>query len=422
VGSIKQLIIYLASARFTLQVLAHFAALRLLWAFRCNRGCRLSGRIFYSTMSSEFYINFKIFQNTIMITELIFKKNLQELTIDDLKSFFLSEQKESNVLEFKSIDSSDIQNQDNAIIKTLSAFLNTEGGILIWGSPKGHKLPNGEKVFTGDLTSSSQQIAEDRFMSRVASLITPTPSGINFRSIEDNQKFIYVIEVNKSNYPPHQFDSIYYMRFNATTIKAPHHYVEALMKQIKIPNLQGFLHSKLETIGMARFGVIPFALSLHNFSIYNPAFNVEYSLAVKNGDFFFEEENFHSLTQYIYHNYRIANRKVLDKFHYNVSIADKFFLIIPEQLSKTQNCELRLSFFSNECPIKISSYTYSISHTSTSFQPVLTELKKVENVYSFELSDKLGKTEEQKVKETGDILLEKLPLNFYQGNLITQLQ
>jgi hypothetical protein len=67
--------------------------------------------------------------------------------------------------------------------------------------------------------------------------------------LEKKGTYVYIITVSESIIKPHQFDSIYYMRLDGQTIRAPHHYIEALMKQVRYPNLEGSVNIiELQTI------------------------------------------------------------------------------------------------------------------------------------------------------------------------------
>ncbi len=69
------------------------------------------------------------------MVEQIFNKEVYKVTLEELITFFQSEQEESALLEFKSGESS-----LEDIYKEVTAFVNTEGGILIIGAPKETKI------------------------------------------------------------------------------------------------------------------------------------------------------------------------------------------------------------------------------------------------------------------------------------------
>lgn len=65
------------------------------------------------------------------ISKAIFGKDLFDLELRDLQSFFELGQEETEIIEFKTGDVS-----LEKIYSEVSAFLNTQGGLLIIGAPK----------------------------------------------------------------------------------------------------------------------------------------------------------------------------------------------------------------------------------------------------------------------------------------------
>lgn len=173
------------------------------------------------------------------------KKNVEDITFEDLVSFFEEEREESDHIEFKSFvdrKENNIKDKFNGVVKAISAFLNSDGGILIWGAPIGEKQDGKkEKVFKGELSLVEIKYEKDQFINKISDLITPLPSVVNFHALEKGGKYAYIIEVQKSEYSPHQFQHKYFMRLDAQTRPAPHHYIEALFKKIKYPQIEGYL-------------------------------------------------------------------------------------------------------------------------------------------------------------------------------------
>ena len=71
----------------------------------------------------------------------IFGKTIHDLTEQDIKKYFETERRETNIIEFKSyVDKNESgitkESRDKKklrdVIKTICAFLNSDGGILIW--------------------------------------------------------------------------------------------------------------------------------------------------------------------------------------------------------------------------------------------------------------------------------------------------
>jgi len=107
--------------------------------------------------------------------QIYFQKDLDQLTSEDLISFFQNPQKESQYLEFKS---SGEPNIDKVFSKTLKAaicsFLNSEGGLLIYGAPRENKK-NPDHPFNQGFTPYSKGFLgdHDTIISKISDGITP---------------------------------------------------------------------------------------------------------------------------------------------------------------------------------------------------------------------------------------------------------
>ena len=168
--------------------------------------------------------------------EKIFNKNIIDFKIEDLRSFFKTEQEETSILEFKSG-----KIEINDIYKEITAFLNTEGGLLIIGAPIERKEKSGknEKVIcTGELTYS-QFRNKDWLYQKIASNIVPTPVGLKIFEHIDSSGSIFVIDIPQSTIPPHQCsaDGKYYIRLERDAKPAPHGIIQALFQKRKLPKL-----------------------------------------------------------------------------------------------------------------------------------------------------------------------------------------
>jgi hypothetical protein len=173
-----------------------------------------------------------------------FGKQPQDLVYQDIIDFFSTEKEESDKIEFKSYHSAaeNDREKENGLIRSICAFLNPSGGLLIWGAPIGQNVAGrNEKVFIGALSPVTRLIEKDYFISRVTDSITPAPNAITLHTLEDNGNYVYLIDISQSEYSPHQFRNTYYMRIDGQTKPAPHHYIEALFKKITFPKLKGYI-------------------------------------------------------------------------------------------------------------------------------------------------------------------------------------
>lgn len=176
-------------------------------------------------------------------TKILLRKELRDLLYPDIEDYFKVSRKESNTIEFKSYTSSgEIDSQYNAIYKTICGFLNSDGGLLIWGAPSGQKMPGKkEKEFFGELKPIDKSIEKDALINKICSNISPLPQGFRVEILEKEERQLCIIEVDKNRNGPFQTNDIYYMRLDGQTKPAPHYYIEALFRQITYPELGGYI-------------------------------------------------------------------------------------------------------------------------------------------------------------------------------------
>jgi hypothetical protein len=181
-------------------------------------------------------------------SQLIFGKRLTDITLVDLQTYFQTPRIESDKLEFKSFYSQTAggsgkeKEEEKKVLRTISAFLNSEGGIVIWGAPIGTKIPEQkEPVFQGPLTPGNVYYEKDAFIGKIANKIVSSPKGILFHRVENQGKYLYLFETSASEYAPHQLENIYYMRMDGQTLPAPHHYIEAMFRKVSFPKLEAYL-------------------------------------------------------------------------------------------------------------------------------------------------------------------------------------
>jgi len=158
----------------------------------------------------------------------IFNKDLFQVTREDLAAYFSVPREETSVLEFKSG-----QIKINSIFKEVCAFLNTEGGLIIVGSPKERQIAKAgtpqERFCQGKLIPSGFRDKE-WIAGLIAANIVPYPAGIRIHEIQSFDGKYFILEVPQSSNPPHQFlnDGRYYIRMDKEAKPAPHGLVEAL--------------------------------------------------------------------------------------------------------------------------------------------------------------------------------------------------
>nr|WP_319997659.1 ATP-binding protein [uncultured Draconibacterium sp.] len=178
----------------------------------------------------------------------ILGKELNEITFLDLVTYFQNPRQESNIAEYKSFNpNGDFEQKFGGIYQAVCALLNSEGGLLIWGAPVGQRIAGKkEKEFSGDLTPLDRILEKDYLVNKLSDNIIPLPNNLKVEIIEHEGNCVVLVEVEKSSYAPHQTNNTYFMRLDGQSKPAPHHYIEALFKQIKYPDLGGYI--KFENI------------------------------------------------------------------------------------------------------------------------------------------------------------------------------
>lgn len=295
------------------------------------------------------------------ITEAIFNKAIHCLIKEDIENHFSKEQGETDISEYKSyVDYNNQQGTKNSrdkeklsdIIKTICAFLNSEGGVLIWGAPIPTDNGNKEKVCKGDLTPVSVKIERDQFINRIASEISPTPLRINFQPIDlGNDTYCYVFETSKSDFAPHQYKGTYYMRMDGSTRPAPHQYVEALMKKITLPKLyaQVLLSTAIE---LPKYAIIPLIVCIRNLSKYIHDKNVTYAINVDGADLISCDCT--SIPTIGFE--KVITSEAKKVLHYKMPFVENFFVIRDRDKNYGKQLSIQLSVWGDLSPVITSQY------------------------------------------------------------------
>ena len=182
------------------------------------------------------------------IASRVFGKGIYDLQEGDLSLFFKTEQFESIILKFKSykVHSNANANVDRTlfqIAESLCAFLNSDGGLVVWGAPEGQRIDGRkEKLFKGNLTRIDIILEKDTLIRKLSSIISPLPPEIKIKHIPISSEGVCIIfESPRSAFAPHQIGGKYFIRLDGSNIPAPQYYIEALFKRIAIPKLVGYI-------------------------------------------------------------------------------------------------------------------------------------------------------------------------------------
>lgn len=298
-------------------------------------------------------------------SENIFGKELNELTYADIEGYFEEEKEESNIIEYKSYSAKygNFNKNIEGVIRGICAFLNSDGGILIWGSPEGQKVEGKqEKVFVGALSPIPELKGKDWFINKISDSITPLPVGVNFQTIENDGAYIYIFEIQKSNYSPHQYNNTYFARLDGQTKPAPHYLIEALFKKISFPHLEGFI-KPIKISHNGRLYFLDIEIFIFNFSQLQNEENVSFRLLCPQG-FFAKSKVPQYQNMYDYEGHQLVHKDLIDVLHFGSPNyhSEKLIFNPNEILTKHQNkVDLLLTFGGKSSPLKSSEYILDFS-------------------------------------------------------------
>ena len=89
------------------------------------------------------------------------------------------------------------KHQKSLLAKEICAFLNTSDGIIAWGIE--YSETNGIKI-SNDYNGNLYELLD----LCIQTIVEPTPSGIDFKIIEEDNKNALIIFIPKSNTMPHR--------------------------------------------------------------------------------------------------------------------------------------------------------------------------------------------------------------------------
>lgn len=331
------------------------------------------------------------------LSELFFGKSLNALDIKDIETYFLNPQEESDKIEFKSYELHSNSKKSPAdrladILKTITAMLNSAGGVIIWGAPTTKVSDQNVNCCFGDLTPFSQYYEKDQFIAITVNNIIPAPQGINFHQLSKGGSYIYVIEVEPSKYAPHQYKNIYFMRMDGSTKAAPHHYIDAMFKRISFPNLEAYLRInefKFSDIDLAELRC---SIIFRNMSPFQNDYNLHYRIfsslgcIVANGDILASSIPWQRGKAGDY-----QNSKVADTIYYGNWLHDDICIFIERKAlyEDDYTLHIRVQFGAKHSPMKLCHYKIIIGERiSSNLQDHIVEIaeNRFFNIYEDELT------------------------------------
>ena len=331
-------------------------------------------------------------------SKIFFGKDLNNLTYQDIISFFSEEREESNTIEFKgySLEYGNFLKNIDGVIRSICAMLNSEGGVVIWGAPEGQTIEGKkDKIFVGELSPVKEIKSKDWIINKVSDLITPLPIGINVNILTDTNNYIYVFEIQQSTYRPHQFKNSYFVRLDGQTKPAPHYLIEALFKQITYPNIEGYIKPNLISHdGISYF--LDFEIFLINWSELQNEENAFFRLVCPQGVFTrYGDIRYNNM--YDMKGHMLIFKDEIDILHFGApNIHYEKLKFHPS----TQEVDLILMFAGKKSPLKTSKYKLNLKliDWNNENNPNYLIISAEENIMNAEGQHNLGMTREDTLK------------------------
>lgn len=162
---------------------------------------------------------------------------MTEYSLEYLNSLIENKVEENLNLDYKAAGSLDKQNNKTTeISKDVSAFANSDGGIIIYGI-KEDKInkhlpekidPINRKVFSKEWL---EQVIQDK--------IRPRISDFKIYPIEINSdQVVYVVDIKKSNTAHQAFDKKYYKRYNFQSTSMYDYEIRDILNRVKNPEIE----------------------------------------------------------------------------------------------------------------------------------------------------------------------------------------
>ena len=160
-----------------------------------------------------------------------------EYSIDDLTALINNEAEESVHLDFKAAGALSRDDKKKAeIAKDVSAFANSDGGIIVYGIEEQEHKAHALSYIDGNTYTKEwlEQVIQDNIQRRIEGLeIFP------IREDGDMTKTIYVVKIPRSSNTPHMSaDKCYYKRNNFRSVKMEEYEVRDLFYRETTPNLK----------------------------------------------------------------------------------------------------------------------------------------------------------------------------------------
>ena len=162
--------------------------------------------------------------------------DIQDYTIDTINSLIGNEVEENIHLDYKAsgaLDKKDVKK--NEIVKDVSAFANSDGGIIIYGLTEENHKPKDIDFIDGNVFTKE-------WLENIIHQVQPRIDGITIHPIREDgniEHSIYVVKIPRSDKAPHMArDNKYYKRFNFKSEPMEYYEVKDIFHRKYSPTLQ----------------------------------------------------------------------------------------------------------------------------------------------------------------------------------------
>lgn len=186
-----------------------------------------------------------------------------EYSIDDITALITNEAEESVHLEFKAAGAlSKEDKKKTEIAKDVSAFANSDGGVIVYGIEEQDNKAHTLSYIDGNTYSKEwlEQVIQDKIQRRIENLCI-----IPIREDGDMAKTIYVVKIPRSSNTPHMSaDKCYYKRNNFRSVKMEEYEVRDLFYREATPNLRIAAYGLSKKVSNEEFVVYDFEAQIWN--------------------------------------------------------------------------------------------------------------------------------------------------------------
>lgn len=168
--------------------------------------------------------------------------------------FITARQSETNYIEFKEKHDSrspDLHQDDSKnFAKTLSAFSNSDGGLLVWGI-RTRRIDGRDVVWTIKPIVRVEEFAE-RLRDSLLNALMPQNHLVQIEAIKNRvgNGFVKCL-IPDGTLPPYRsmFDREYWTRLDDRSVKLEHYHIRDLMQRHALPDLRFMVISQGRDVG-----------------------------------------------------------------------------------------------------------------------------------------------------------------------------